>query len=102
MHDAFHTSCVSTEIKNKYFSIIIIIEQISNEMKLAKQSIYHKEIRNTKRYKRDEDIFSVLDGGGGGWSQWIKRVFFYRQVAGPTDFLKLEFFNIYFLFLKEP
>jgi hypothetical protein len=37
-------------------------------MKLAKQSIYLKEIRNTKRDKRDEDSFVVLDGGwwGGG------------------------------------
>jgi hypothetical protein len=75
-----------------------IIEQISNEMKLAKQSIYHKEIRNTKRDKRDEDSFAVLDGGVGG----VEPNPTMDKVAGPTDFLKLEFFNILFLFLKEP
>jgi hypothetical protein len=75
-------------------------------MKLAKQSICHKEIRNTKRDKRDEDSFAVLDGGGGvggvepNPTMDKKSWFFIVQVRGPTDFLKLEFFNILFIFLR--
>jgi hypothetical protein len=75
-------------------------------MKLEKQSIYHKEIRNTKRDKRDEDSFAVLDGGwGGGWSQiprWIKRVFLSSKWQDQLIFLSLNFSTIFFLFLEEP
>jgi hypothetical protein len=68
-------------------------------MILAKQSICYKEIRNTKRDKRDEDSFAVLEWGY--FPRWIKRVVFIVQVAGPTDFLKLEFFNILFFIFKR-
>ncbi len=75
-------------------------------MKLAKQSICHEEIINTERYKRDEDSFAVLDGGVGCGVEpnptMDKKSVFIVKVAGPTDFLKLEFFNILFLFLEEP